>query len=181
MGLKGTLGTHLCLHLEFTAQEMVLGQWKFRVVTIHQRWLVGLCSFIHLLVNYSTSECCSVVNATSSQLCSLFYHLLLFCEVSNPRLLWEEAYGKMSDDYLYNLKSTLPDKNFCVTDDLLHELEHTLRSFVPSRLLADFDLPMPSSTILSIVHNRLILEEMSYDNKVLFDQHAQLLPQLNSH
>nr|KAJ0222974.1 hypothetical protein LSAT_V11C200061210 [Lactuca sativa] len=79
----------------------------------------------------------------------------------------------------------MPDKNFRVTDNvvhqqLLHELEHTICSSVPSKSLAAFDLPMPSFSILYILQNRLLLKEMSYNKKILSDQHDQLLPKLKS-
>nr|KAJ0192115.1 hypothetical protein LSAT_V11C800435000 [Lactuca sativa] len=91
----------------------------------------------------------------------------------------------MSDDYIYRLKSTLPDKAFSATDDvvrqqLLHDLEDMLSSSVPARSLAHFNLPMPSPVMHTILQNQLLLEEMTYDKRVLADQHAQLLPQLNT-
>nr|KAJ0204834.1 hypothetical protein LSAT_V11C500254120 [Lactuca sativa] len=96
-----------------------------------------------------------------------------------------KKYEKMSDDYIYRLKSTLPDKTFYATDDivrqqLLHDLEHILPPSVPSRSLANFNLPMSSPVMLTTLQNRLLLEEMRYDKKVLADHHAQLLPQLNT-
>lgn len=123
--------------------------------------------------------------ATPLQLRNLFCSLLLFCEVTDPKLLWDEAYEKMSDDYIYRLKETFPNRTFYVVDDavqqqLLSDLEDTLSSFVPSRSLADFGLPMPSAAMLSMLQNRLLLEETIYDKKLLADHHAQLLPQLNS-
>lgn len=123
--------------------------------------------------------------ATPFQLRILFCSLLLFCEVTNPNLLWQKAYEKMSDDYIYRLKSTLTDKAFSATDDvvrqqLLHDLEDMLSSSVPARSLAHFNLPMPSPVMHTILQNRLLLEEMTYDKRVLADQHAQLLPQLNT-
>ena len=39
--------------------------------------------------------------AMSPELCSLFCHLLLFCEVGNLPLLWEAAKSKMSDSITY--------------------------------------------------------------------------------
>ncbi|CAI9290402.1 unnamed protein product [Lactuca saligna] len=123
--------------------------------------------------------------ATPFQLRLLFCSLLLFCEVTDPNLLWQKAYEKMSDDYIYILKSTLPDKAFSATDDvvrqqLLHDLEDTLCSSIPARSLTHFNLPMPSPVMHTILQNQLLLEEMTYNKRVLADQHAQLLPQLNT-
>lgn len=70
--------------------------------------------------------------ATASQLRSLFCHLLLFCEVSNPLLLWNTACDQMKDDYLHCLTTEIPDKTVAsvaeiVEQQLLHDLEDTLR------------------------------------------------------
>ncbi|XP_023750894.1 uncharacterized protein LOC111899269 [Lactuca sativa] len=123
--------------------------------------------------------------ATPFQLRLFFCSLLLFSEVTDPNLLWQKVYEKMSDDYIYRLNSTLPDKAFYATDDvvrqqLLHDLKDMLSSSVPTRSLAYFNLPMPSPVMHIILQNRLLLEEMTYDKRVLADQHAQLLPQLNT-
>lgn len=77
------------------------------------------------------------------------------------------------------------DKNIDATNDiiqqqLLHDLEHTLRSSVPSKAMTDFDLPMPLGDIVAIFQNRMLLEEMSYDKESLRKQHAEPLRQLNN-
>lgn len=122
--------------------------------------------------------------ATSSQLRSLFCHLLLFCDVSNPQSLWDVAWRKMIDDYLLKLKTEFPDKRFHMNDDivqqqLLFELENALRSSTPSRSLADFHLPVPNLDTIIVLQNRLLLEESSYDKESLQHQHSQMFLQLN--
>nr|KAJ0214054.1 hypothetical protein LSAT_V11C400171570 [Lactuca sativa] len=94
----------------------------------------GTCNALGLIgddIELLTAFTEASVWVNSPQLRSLFCHLLLFYEVSNPRLLWETAY------YLHRLKQQMLDKNIDATNDiiqqqLLHELEHTLRSSLPS-------------------------------------------------
>ena len=123
--------------------------------------------------------------ATSAQLRSLFCQLLLFCEVSSPQLLWECACDKMKDDYLYSIKREMPDRGLNSVADIVHQqllsdLDHTLRSSVPPKSMAAFGLPVPSNDIHGILQNRLLLEEMSYDKEALQREHDNMLPMLNS-
>nr|KAJ0207883.1 hypothetical protein LSAT_V11C500231580 [Lactuca sativa] len=64
--------------------------------------------------------------------------------------------------------------------EVVESLEDTLRSSIPSRSLHDFDLPMPSSDILAVTDNRLLLEEMTYNKEELQKVVAQFLPRLNA-
>ncbi|KAJ0509075.1 hypothetical protein HanIR_Chr11g0524711 [Helianthus annuus] len=87
--------------------------------------------------------------ATSSELRSLFCHLLLFCEVGNPLVLWQSEWKKMADDLLLTLNSTLSNPTSLVNDfdlqqQVLLELEKILNSTTPSKSLKDFGLPLPS-------------------------------------
>ncbi|KAL7588139.1 hypothetical protein Lser_V15G39993 [Lactuca serriola] len=146
----------------------------FRMLLCHQ---MGYMEWLTAFVEAS-------LWATSSQLRSLFCHLLLFCEVSNPQLLWENAWRKMMDDYMLKLKIDFPDKVYHIADDvvqqqLLFELENMLRSSTPSKSLGDFHLPMPNPAAVAILQNRLLLEESSYDKESLHQQHSQMVLQLN--
>ncbi|CAI9259629.1 unnamed protein product [Lactuca saligna] len=122
--------------------------------------------------------------ATSPQLRSLFCQLLLFCEVSNPQTLWEFACEKMKDDYLHAMQREMPDKDVAsftdiIQQQLLNDLDNTLRSSIPSKSMVVFGLPIPTNKINSVLQNRQLLEEMSYDRETLNRQHQTLLPQLN--
>lgn len=91
----------------------------------------------------------------------------------------------MKDDYLHTLTTQLPDKTiglavYIIKQQLLHDLDDTLLSAVPSKSMADFGLPVPSLDANSILRNQLLLEEMSYDKADLLKQHYNLLPNLNS-
>ncbi|CAI9280717.1 unnamed protein product [Lactuca saligna] len=91
----------------------------------------------------------------------------------------------MKDDYLHTLKLQIPDKNVGSTADiieqqLLHDLDNMLRSAVPSKSMGDFGLPVPSSDVIGILQNRLLLEELRYDREGLMKEHNELVPKLNS-
>ncbi|XP_052620975.1 uncharacterized protein LOC122194741 [Lactuca sativa] len=122
--------------------------------------------------------------ATSSQLRSLFCHLLLYCEVGNPLLLWETAKPKMGDDITHTFTSNSTDPNVVLhvntlEQQILLEIQKTLLASTPSKSLADFGLPMPSPSLLSILRNRLILEETNYDTNLLISQNTSMVLQLN--
>nr|KAJ0189473.1 hypothetical protein LSAT_V11C800408900 [Lactuca sativa] len=108
----------------------------------------------------------------SPQLQSLFCHLLLFCEVNSPFSLWEFAYAKMVDDYVYKLHLEFPGSSF---DDL----ENMLHSSTPSRSLADFKLSTPSNSSVNVLTNYLKLEEIMYDKEDLHRKHLQMLSYFN--
>ncbi|XP_052625048.1 uncharacterized protein LOC111889939 [Lactuca sativa] len=122
--------------------------------------------------------------ATSSQLRSLFCHLLLYCEVGNPLLLWETAKPKMGNDITHTFTSNSTDPNVVlhvntIEQQILLEIQKTLLASTPSKSLADFGLPMPSPSLLSILRNRLILEETNYDTNLLISQNTSMVSQLN--
>ncbi|XP_022040220.1 uncharacterized protein LOC110942764 [Helianthus annuus] len=122
--------------------------------------------------------------ATSSELRSLFCHLLLFCEVGNPLAFWESEWKKMADDMFLTLNSTLSNPTSHVNDfdlqqQLLLELEKILNSATPSKSHQDFGLPLPSESVLATLRNRLLLEEVSYDRTTLSLKHLQMHAQLN--
>ncbi|XP_035835338.1 uncharacterized protein LOC110865421 isoform X3 [Helianthus annuus] len=123
--------------------------------------------------------------ATSSELRSLFCHMLLFCEVSQPLALWESEWRKMADDMLLALNSASSNPDFYVNDHdlqqhLLLEIERLLNSATPSKSLKDFGLPLPPTTILATLRNRLLMEEICYDRAVLASQHSEMHSLLNA-
>ncbi|XP_023747382.1 uncharacterized protein LOC111895527 [Lactuca sativa] len=122
--------------------------------------------------------------ATSSELRSLFCHLLLSCEVGNPLLLWEVAKPKMGDDIAYTFTANSIDPNVILRVDTLEqqillEIQKTLLASTPSKSLVDFGLPTPSPSLLSILKNRLLLEETNYDTNLLISQNSSMVSQLN--
>ncbi|KAD5961964.1 hypothetical protein E3N88_13437 [Mikania micrantha] len=122
--------------------------------------------------------------ATASELRSLFTHMLLHCEISNPLQLWNTHWQSMSDDItMYIQHETALDFIHVNENDIqqhvLYELEKLLNSASSSTSLSDFGLPMPSSQYLLPLRNRLILEERCYDRSALHIQNEQLKASLH--
>lgn len=124
----------------------------------------------------------STVSATSSELRSLFVQLLIFCDVADPNLLWDSHWENMSHDIPMRLSELLgiqlthmsePD----LRGGVLYELEAALSFY--GKTLKDFDLPVPPDGLLKILQNRLIMEEKSYDCRVLAQERDSMVPQLN--
>ncbi|KAJ0760860.1 putative DNA helicase [Helianthus annuus] len=123
--------------------------------------------------------------ATSAEMRSLFSHMLLFCDIARPAVLWEEHWRKMSDDILLNLNRSTNQLNRCINDfDLqqyvLFEIEQLLNSSTPSASLSNYGLPMPCTALLASMRNRLLMEEKCYDRDALNAQHSQLHSLLNA-
>lgn len=122
--------------------------------------------------------------ASSSQLRRLFFHLLLFCDISNPLKMWEYTWLKMSDDICHKFRSVSSSTDVCVLNDtiqqqVLLELERHLNGCIPSKTLSDFQLPILSSNISAVLQNRLLLEETGYDKDALHQYHQQMFSKLN--
>ncbi|KAL3628077.1 hypothetical protein CASFOL_028179 [Castilleja foliolosa] len=123
--------------------------------------------------------------ATSYELRTLFVHMLLFCEVSQPLYFWETQWKRMGDDIRLRLASEISRPEFFLNDAQLQEsillnLEKLLNTATPSKSLADFGLPMPSTSALQSVGNRLLLEETCYDRPSLALEHSHSQLLLNS-
>nr|XP_043611848.1 uncharacterized protein LOC122583517 [Erigeron canadensis] len=123
--------------------------------------------------------------ATSSELRSLFIHMLLYCEISNPLALWTDHWQKMGDDITYHLShissSSTPITSSCdIRDYILYELEVLLKSSPQVHSLSDFGLPLPNEALLSALTNRLLLKEKTYDKETLIIEHTTLHSALNS-
>ncbi|KAL4573146.1 hypothetical protein LXL04_019943 [Taraxacum kok-saghyz] len=126
----------------------------------------------------------AAVWASASQLCSLFGHLLLFCDVTDPLFFWSHAWKHMGDDILHSYNSSRISSSI-IGDDLLKdhilvEIEKILISSTPSKTLSDFNLPTPSRINASTFQNRLLLEERSYDTLELHQQYIFMSTQLNA-
>ncbi|GKC13529.1 DNA helicase [Tanacetum coccineum] len=89
------------------------------------------------------------LTATLAELRMLLAHILAYCEVSNPRRLWECTWRSMSEDipYVSSISLNLPDLHIEDSD------------------LEDYML--------------LLMEEKSYDRRLLAIERDKLLPMLN--
>jgi len=121
--------------------------------------------------------------ASPYQLRQLFITLLLFCEVTNPRNLFHDHAAKMSEDIRYhmNRNSSIPNSSasdLFVNSSLLFELDKLLRD--AGYCLSHFNLPIPDNIGSASTHNRLLLDELSYDVTTLAASIANDIPKLNN-
>nr|GEU97923.1 DNA helicase [Tanacetum cinerariifolium] len=122
------------------------------------------------------------LHASPDQLRKLFVQILTFCDVSDPKQLWQKFWKDMSHDIPRRLSRLLqvPEIKQNETEmqaGALFELEPILNS--NSRTLKEFRLPMTPRKLLHILENRVIMEEINYNRVVLLQERDTLLPKLN--
>nr|GEX75019.1 DNA helicase [Tanacetum cinerariifolium] len=105
-------------------------------------------------------------SATPAELRTLFAHILTFCQVSDPVRLWKRVWKSISEDIPYTssishniLNLHIDDSKF--KDYMLYELEACLNHC--SRSLVDFSLQTPPEHLMSVLRNRLLMEEKTYN------------------
>ncbi|XP_056688534.1 uncharacterized protein [Spinacia oleracea] len=97
--------------------------------------------------------------------------MLLFCEVSDPKELWEKHWTDLSDDIVYRQRQRLGIPNLSLTEEqiqnyTLYEIEQLLNR--EHRSLKDYHgIPLPDAALLQEVGNRMLLEEHNYDTESL--------------
>ncbi|XP_020082250.1 uncharacterized protein LOC109705878 [Ananas comosus] len=112
----------------------------------------------------------------------LFVTLVMYCEVGDPKKLWDDYWELMSDDILYRLEEMLGIRNLKMPrQDLqnyvLFELELLFNK--NSSSLSQFKLPVPSKILPEDMDNRLLREETEYDVDALRLEHSKLFSGLN--
>lgn len=102
------------------------------------------------------------------QLRELFVTLLLFCNVTDPSALFEEHMSSIGQDVAYRLNhatlgidSSAPSLKQYVRSYVLTEIDILLKN--AGRTLAHFHLPQPTMQSISIIGNRLLMDEQAYD------------------
>ncbi|GKB00538.1 DNA helicase [Tanacetum coccineum] len=118
--------------------------------------------------------------ATPTELQTLFVHILTHCQVSNPLVFWKRTWNLMKDDIPYVTSISLGIPNLHIpSSDLenytLYELEGCLNHC--SRSLTDFGIPLPPKDLVSLLQNRLLMKEKSYNCDLLSIERDKL----NSH
>ena len=108
----------------------------------------------------------ATLHATSYQIRNLLTVLILFCEISNPKNLFDMFWKSCADDILNKLTRTLGVSNTTISENYLKnkvliELEKIFNKNCSS--LANFNLPQPNNFLDGDMNNRLLFEELNYD------------------
>ncbi|XP_071699967.1 uncharacterized protein [Rutidosis leptorrhynchoides] len=120
--------------------------------------------------------------ATSSQLRTLFSHILIYCDVADPQKLWKQCWKLMSDDIPLRVAATFHMSKIYINSTelesyVLYELQILLHQH--SKSVSDFGLPKIPQHLLDDLQNRLIMEEKNYDRKALIAEKLILESKLN--
>nr|XP_011470726.1 PREDICTED: uncharacterized protein LOC101313170 isoform X1 [Fragaria vesca subsp. vesca] len=124
----------------------------------------------------------AVPTATSSQLRHLFVTIIMHCDVSNPRRLFQTYWRHMCDDILYNVRSEFMMQHLDIPESELHnallfELELLLSNVGSS--LAKYHLPLPDKEKMIQLRNKQLRKELDYDCVALEKEHLSLVSELN--
>ncbi|GJZ48594.1 DNA helicase [Tanacetum coccineum] len=124
----------------------------------------------------------ATLTATPAELRALLAHILAYCQVSDPKRLWKRTWKSMSEDipYVSSISLNLPGLHIDdseLEDYVLYEFEACLNHC--SKSVTDFGLRPPPEHLMSVLRNRLLMEEKSYDRQLLAVERDQLLPMLN--
>ncbi|KAJ1278908.1 hypothetical protein BS78_04G115000 [Paspalum vaginatum] len=117
------------------------------------------------------------------QLRQLFVTILLFCEVTNPRRIFDEHVSKMSEDAPHRLNrnpghisNTMAD--MYLSSYTLNELDKLLRD--AGYCLSHFSLPVPDDLGSISTQNRLLLDEISYNIPIMTIASNDYISRLNN-
>ncbi len=105
--------------------------------------------------------------ASGRQLRDMFASMLMFCEVTNPRQLWDTHWESLSDDIEAMTRCERVDPTVMLSEDALkdralYEIDQVLMR--NGHRLEDFRM-LPKSNYIPSVHggNRLVEKELAYD------------------
>ena len=100
----------------------------------------------------------------------LFVTLMIFCQVANPKQLFEMHWEAMAEDIKYKMKQLLDVEAYSMlSEDLRNHLLVAVEELLKKRgsLLLDTVLPLPLFISLNLHENQLIGEELSYDQATI--------------
>ncbi|CAL4998052.1 unnamed protein product [Urochloa decumbens] len=122
--------------------------------------------------------------ASAPQMRQLFCTILSLCEVTDPAKLWETNWELLSDDIQRRQRRimnfpTLQLSSGQIKNLTLIEIEQLLAKGGKS-LKEIAGMPIPDTTIIHGLNNRLVNEELNYDRDFLKTVHIDLLQKLNS-
>ncbi|GJU24313.1 DNA helicase [Tanacetum coccineum] len=121
--------------------------------------------------------------ATPSELRTLLAHIFTHCQVSNPSALWRCTWNLMSNDIPYVASISLGIPNLHI--DLSELQNYTKYEFEAclnhcSRSLTDFVISLPPENLMSVLRNKLLMEEKSYNRNLLAIERDKLIEKLNN-
>jgi hypothetical protein len=109
--------------------------------------------------------------ASKRQLCDMFTSMLMFCEVTNPKQLWDTHWDSLSDDIEAMTHRECDDPVVTLFEDALkdcalYEINQVL--ICNGHRLEDFPT-FPKYNYVLLVHggNQLVQEELAYDQHSL--------------
>jgi hypothetical protein len=101
----------------------------------------------------------------------MFAYMLMFCEVTNPRQLWDAHWESLSDDIETMTRRERDDPGVTLSEDalkdcVLYEIDQVL--IRNEHRMEDFPM-FPKSNYVPPVHggNQLVQEELAYDQHSL--------------
>ncbi|XP_038698800.1 uncharacterized protein LOC119996288 [Tripterygium wilfordii] len=104
--------------------------------------------------------------ATSHELRTLFVTLIMFCEVADSKRLFDAHLNNFQDDIIYKLQnrfamgpSTISPSH--IRDQVLLEIDAILSK--NGACLSDYNLPLPTNTLVQQLSNTMLREELTYD------------------
>ncbi|XP_024636211.2 uncharacterized protein [Medicago truncatula] len=117
---------------------------------------------------------------TASYMRRLFVQLLVSNQFSQPEVVWNKTWQNLSDDMLHRQRRAMRVPDLVLDDDQLKsytlaEIERLLHSHGKS---LKEDYPTMPRTDISLIHesrNRLIYDEMNYNQNMLEIEHNQLM------
>jgi hypothetical protein len=109
--------------------------------------------------------------ASGRQLCDMFASMLMFCEVTNPKQLWDAHWESLSDDIETMTCRKHDDPIVTLFEDVLKDyaLYEIDQVFIRNRhRLEDFPM-LPKSNYVQSIHggNQLVQEKLAYDQHSL--------------
>jgi len=121
--------------------------------------------------------------ATTAELRSMFCSMLMFSEVSQPHQLWEQHWEDLTDDLQRQTRRDLNNHSLEISLEHrrnlgLYEIELILNK--NGRSLKDYPpMSSPPSDMMRWLGNRLIREQLHYDQEKEKDNLDIMLPTLN--
>nr|XP_043611898.1 uncharacterized protein LOC122583571 [Erigeron canadensis] len=118
-------------------------------------------------------------SGTSAELRSLFAHILIFSEVTDPITLWKKHWTQMAEDIPRRISTSpyIDISHVELEGYVLYQMEALLSSCAKS--LKDFGLPSPPRHLLDKLANELLVEERNYDRDILTGERYALVSKLN--